>query len=256
MEQANVSNRDCGLLYGDGLYETIQARSGRCIRFDKHLARLRHGSEVLGLPDGINGFDISQAAFELLEANGLKDARIRITITRGVGAGPTIIITADPLSEFKMETSRAIISSYRRDEMSPLVGIKTLNCLPSVMARMEAEAAGADDAVLLNTQGNVAEGSTANVFVVKGNQLVTPALGQGCLPGTVRAAVLEIAPALGLEVGEDVLCQDALFEADEVFFSSAIKLLRPILNLNSRKIGSGNHEVCERILKVLVRQLE
>ncbi|MHB9036127.1 MAG: aminotransferase class IV [Armatimonadota bacterium] len=256
-EKATISIRDRGLLFGDGLYETIQVRSGRCIRFDEHMARLRSGAGVLGLFSGIQCFDFSHAIFELLRANNLENARVRVTITRGSGAGPSIIITADALPEFKMETSRAIISScYRRDEKSPLAVVKTLNCLPSVMARMEAEVAGADDAILLNTSGNVAEGSIANVFVIMGNKLATPSLDQGCLPGTVRAAVLEIAPTLGFDVEEAAIHPDTLFEADEIFFSSAIKLLRPIIELNSKRVGAGSYQACEKILTALLRQTE
>jgi branched-chain amino acid aminotransferase len=251
-EKAAVSVSDRGLLYGDGIYETIRAANGNCIRFDAHMARLRQGASLLGMTSALDGYDLSNAVGDLLKANGLTDARIRITVTRT----PTVLITADPLSEFTMETSRAIISSYRRDEKNPLTGIKSLNCLTSIMARREAESAGFDDAILLNTEGGAAEGTTANIFVLTGNRLITPSLDQGCLPGITRSAVLEIAATLGFEVEEKAITPDTLSGAEELFFSSAIKLLRPITHLSDSGIGDGKYPVCERLLNQLLRQME
>ncbi len=262
--QAQVSIADRGVLYGDGLYETIRVRNGKCVRFGRHIERLLHGVSVLDLGESIRHVDFARTIDELLDADGMADARVRITITRGAGAGPgrmeaasrgepTVIVTADVLPEPRLEPTRVIISSLRRDEASPLVAVKTLNCLPSVVARMEAEKAGADDAIFLNTQGNVAEGTTANVFLRVGDRLLTPSLDQGCLPGTVRAAVLEMARELGFEPDESVIEPAMLRDADEAFFTSAIRLIRPICEVGADRVGQGTYEASSGTLETLLR---
>ena len=261
---AVVSIADRGLIYGDGLYETIRVRNGKCVRFRRHIERLFNGARVLGFNESVFELDFGKTIDEVLQANRLADARVRVTVTRGVstdpgkmggaGAGePTVVVTADVLPEPGLEPTRVIISSLRRDEKSPLVGVKTLNCLPSVVALAEARDQGADDAVLLNTRGKIAEGTSANVFLLLGDRLVTPSLDQGCLAGTVRAAVLELAAELGFEAAEFVIEPDALREADELFFTSAIKLIRPICEVAGTRVGDGTHGTCARILEALLR---
>ena len=262
LEDAAVSIADRGFLYGDGLFETIRVRSGKCVRLDQHLARLRTGARVLeieGIPDKT---DLERAVAALLDANALANARVRLTISRGLSAGPgilsgtagppTVVITADDLPTAEPEPARAIISSIRRDELSPLSSIKSLNYLPGILAIREAQAAGADDAILLNTAGMVAEGTVGNLFLVNGSTLVTPALDQGVLPGTVRAAVIELAPGLGLEVEERAVEPDELASADEVFFTNAIQLVRPVRKLNGAALGTGTYPVCQRMRQALL----
>lgn len=249
---AGIGVFDRGLLYGDGLYETIRVRNGVCLRFALHANRLTRGLRVLQIPPP--DIDISAAIQQLLKANNLSDARVRVTITRGmsIGGTPTVVITAVPLPSHGLDPTKAVISSYRREETSPLTRVKTLNCLASVMAGIEAHARGADDAILLNTQGNVAEATTANVFLVTGSRLITPALDQGCLPGTIRTAVLDLAPQLGLEPSEGEITPEDLTNADELILTSAIKLARPIVELNGRTIGRGTHHTCSRIRTALL----
>ena len=262
-EDAAVGATDRGVTYGDGLYETIRVKGGECVRLLLHLDRLLSGVRTLEFEDTLSEVDFRGAISDVLEANHLTDARVRVTVTRGRSAGPgrmgpsgaitpTVLITADPLIEVQPEPCPVIISSYRRDETSPLTGVKTLNCLPSVMACIEAEKQGAADAILLNTQGNVAEGTTANVFVLKGEQLTTPSPDQGCLPGTVRSAVLGLAPQLGLQAVECVIRPESLAAADEVFYTSAIRLVRPIGSVDGAIIGAGG-EVWKRIREALLR---
>jgi branched-chain amino acid aminotransferase len=252
-DKAGLNVFDRGLLYGDGLYETIRVRNGRCLRFDSHAARMADGAAVLAIPLDIARLE--SAIDSLLQANHLSDARVRATLTRGAApiGDPTLIITAVPLPHHGLDPTAVITSSYRRDETSPLTRVKSLNCLASVMAGFEAHARGADDAVLLNTRGNLAEATTANVFVVKGRRLMTPALDQGCLPGTVRAEVLALAPELGLDPIECEIGVDGLRSADEVFLTSAIRLARPIVELDGKVVGSGRHEVCARVREALLR---
>ena len=250
-----VSVFDRGLLYGDGLYETIRVRNGNAIRFDLHLERLTAGLQVLNIP--VPRFDLHAAVTDILKAGGLADARVRITVTRGLSVGksePTVIATAVPLPSNGLEPTRMVISSYRRDEASPLTRVKTLNCLASVMASMEASIKNADDALLLNTRGLVAEATSANIFLVQGSRLLTPSLAQGCLPGIVRRAVLELAPRMDVQPVECEVGLADLLQADELFLTSAIKLARPVVEMDGAACGTGRHEVCARVREILLRE--
>ena len=261
VEEAAVSIFDRGLMYGDGLFETIRMQNGRCVRLSSHLERLRIGAQTLMFADAIPSIDFANAIAALCEANQLTDARIRLTITRGKSkpgklwpisqSEPTVIITADLLPSPSLEPARVIISSIRRDETNPLCAVKSLNYLPGILARIEAEQAGADDAILLNTQGNIAEGTIGNIFLIGGNRLITPSLDQGVLPGTVRAALLTIASELGLSAVECPVTLQDIINADELFFTNAIQLVRPISAVDGNPIGIGNYAKCAHILEGL-----
>lgn len=260
VEEARVSILDRGMLYGDGLFETIRVRGGECVRLERHMERLRAGAEVLRFGDALDGLDFAAMIRSVLDANGLADARVRLTVTRGESAGagrigrsdgpPTVTITADPLTLGPPEPADVIVATIRRDESSPLSRIKSLNYLPSILARIEAEEAGADDAVLLNSRGMVSDGTVGNVFVVMGGCLIAPSLDQGPLPGTVRAAVIELAPQLGLQVIQRAVSLDELAEAGEVFFTNAIQLVRPVGSVGGRAVGVG-HAIAERVREAL-----
>lgn len=262
LPEARISVADRGVLYGDGIYETIRVRNGRCVRLDHHLDRLRRGLRTLHLGEAAAAMDFESAISALLEANQMRDARVRLTVTRGESAGagklvqectePTVIVTTHPLPEPPRQPVNLITSSFRRDETSPLCGVKSLNCLPSVLARFEAAEQGADDAIMLNTRGLVAEATTSNLFIVAGNRLLTPSLDQGALPGTTRHALIGLAPTLGLQVVEKGLSVREVMEADEVFLTSAIQLVRQIGRVDGRVIGES-HEASTRVLEALLR---
>lgn len=263
LAEARVSVVDRGLLYGDGLFETIRVVGGACIGLARHVARLHSGARTLGFPQPLCVGELAGVISLLLDANGLADARARLTLTRGVssgpgrlapsgGAEPTMIITTDPLPKHVPEPARVVVSSIRRDEMSPLCSVKSTSYLPGILARIDAERAGADDALLLNTRGKVAEGTVANLFLVRGRTLVTPSLDQGVLPGTARAAVIELAPGLGLEAVEAEVDPGELIEADELFFTNAIQLTRQIRGINGTDL-SGGHEVAAQVREALLR---
>ena len=262
LETACVSILDRGLMYGDGLFETIRVVGGKAVRLERHLARLHAGAHILRFGESLRGIDFASAVASVCEANGLTDARVRLTVTRGLAEGPgrllpsgatspTVAVTADPLPAANLDPARVVISSIRRDEKSPLCGVKSLNYLPGILARAEAADAGADDAILLNTQGNVAETTIGNIFLVKGRELITPSLDQGPLPGTVREAVLALAPDLGLNVIEAPLSPDELLEVDELFLTNAIQLARPIGQVGGTAVGNGKGEVCGGLLTLL-----
>lgn len=263
IEEAAVNILDRGLMYGDGLFETIRVQNGKCVRSDRHLERLQVGAQTLKFADALSGIDLTGAVAAVCEANQLTDARVRLTITRGRSEGPgklwpvgksepTVIATADPLLPPSFDSVRVIISPIRRDETNPLCAVKSLNYLPGILARVEAEKAGVDDAVLLNTQGNVAEGTIGNIFLISGRKLITPSLDQGVLPGTVRAALIALAPELGLDIAECPISPQDIINADELFFTNAIQLVRPIREVDGNPIGSGAYEISARIFEALM----
>ncbi len=261
VDEVSISIFDRGFLYGDGVFETIRVRNSKCIRLNRHVDRLRNGLRVLGIAESFLDVDVEAAILELLEANRQTDARIRLTITRGegqpgkIGASniiPTIIVTSDDLIDSPPEPASVIVASIRRDENNPLSFIKSLNYLPSVLARIEAEHAGFDDALLLNTRGRLSDGTVGNVFLVQGEKLITPALSEGPLPGTVRAAVIEIVRELGLEVVETAVGLRDIAETEEAFYTNAIQLVRPICSILDTRLGNGKHPVSARIREALI----
>jgi branched-chain amino acid aminotransferase len=241
---------------GDGLFETLRSYSGRIFRLEEHLARLDHGLQVLHYVARSADLDLQAAAEETLRASGVLDARVRIQVTRGIGttefnarsdAAPTVLITVHPILNPGASDPLDVIVArgIRRDEMSPLSGIKTVNYLPSILARREAEIAGADDAILLNYAGNVAEGCASNIFLFRSGILITPDIASGALPGIIRLTILEIARDLGIPVEERHVALGELEIAEEVFMTSSTREVAPVATINARKVGSGSHEVAE-----------
>lgn len=263
--QAQVSIGDRGLMYGDGLFETVRVRGGEPVRWERHLRRMRGGARILSINGIAKDFDPAPIIRQVCEANELADARVRVTITRGVnetpgritgpGDSPTVIITADSLPVQDPAPARVVTSSMRRDEKSPLNRVKSLNYLTNIFARMEAERCGVDDAILLNTLGFVAEGTVANLFMVSRDMLVTPSLDQGILPGTVREELIELAPGWGYGVEERPILPEELLDADELFFTNAIALIRPITEMDGIPIGRESFDVSNRLLAAL-KELE
>ncbi|MGC8862748.1 MAG: aminotransferase class IV [Armatimonadota bacterium] len=262
LSKASVNIEDRGFLYGDGVFETIRVAGGRCVRLERHLARLSSGARTLGIAGLPDAPVLAEAIASVLDANHLTDARVRLTVTRGLAAGPgissnsagspTVVITAGGLPRSKPEPARVIISSISRDERSPLSSVKSLNYLPGILALNEARQAGADDAILLNTCGSVAEGTVGNIFLVKDRTLVTPSLDQGVLAGTVRTALIELASQLGLEVDERAVDPAELMKADEVFLTNAIAIVRPVRDIAGQAVGSGKWPVSEKIREAVL----
>ena len=262
VDEARVSVFDRGFTRGDGLFETMRAYGGRAFMLDEHLARLDRGLETLRFPVRTADLDVEFAVKETLRAAGLKSARVRAQITRGVGtteftaradAPPTVVVSVQPITDQPLRPLNVIIASIRRDELSPLAGIKTINYIPSILARMEAEEAGADDAILLNYAGFVAEGCASNVFVVRSGTILTPDLASGVLPGIVRKVVLEIASDLGIPASEQPIEPALLESADEIFLTSSTREIAPVAVLNGKQVGKGTSEMA-RLLEIEYRK--
>jgi branched-chain amino acid aminotransferase len=236
--EARVLVSDHGFQIGDGVFETLRVYSGVPFALDDHLARLQESAAALRIP--VPAVDLAQATRDVLAANGLADARMRITLTSGPGppglargpGPPTLLVVALPVVPWP-PASTAIVSRLRRDERSPLAGVKTTSLAESVVAFAEARAAGADEALLLNTAGEVCEATTANVFAVRAGTAVTPPLDSGCLGGITRAHVLELGAV------EQALAPRDLQQADEAFLTSSTREIQPLVAIDGRAVGTG-----------------
>ncbi len=261
-EQAHISVNDRGFLYGDGLFDTLRAYNGKPFRLEAHLARLRRSAEEFDIPMPYTDDELTAGVSTLIQRNELSDARIRIALSRGPGGGPdagvcpepTLLITAAPCTPYpeKLYENGAslLVSRYRCNETSPTSGHKTANYLLNLTARREARMAGADDALLLNTRGEVAEADVANVFIYSAGRLVTPALECGALPGITRAVVMELATDEGCPTSEKPFGLSQLLAAEEVFLTNSIMEVMPVTRINGTPIGSGKPgEVTARIAR-------
>ena len=266
--EAKLSPFDHGFLYGYGLFETMRAYEGHIFRLDRHLTRLRCSAESLGLRPKLDAFDLENACVETLQANKLKDARLRLTITAGEGdmtpdlntcSNLTVLVAARnfvPLPPERYEQGfKAALSFLRRDSQSPLSRLKCTCYVSNILARMEAKAAGCDEAIMLNELGYIAEGSTANIFLVSKGELSTPSLESGILPGITREAVLEIARDLNIKTVERQVELRELSRAEEAFVTNSIIEVMPLTWLNGEPIGTGKPGKLTRNLMAAYKEL-
>jgi len=260
--KAGISPFDRGILYGYGLFETMRSYGGRVFSLDRHLARLMHSADKIGLATSLDPAALRQAIHKTLEANKLMDARIRLTVTAGEGerglAPPTsgmltIIVVAEelvlPPPQAYEDGIGAAVVSVRRNSQSPLAGIKSIGYLDNLLAHSEAVAAGADEAILLNERGFVAECSTSNIFLVVEGRLLTPSAESGILPGITREEVLELALNLGIKVVAGEIPLAHLIRADEAFLTNSVVEVMPIAKVDGKPIGTGKPgEVTKRLM--------
>lgn len=242
---------DRGLLLGDGLFETVLAQDGNLVRLDAHLDRLTAACATLGLPAP----DRRAAARAMREALAGSVARsaVRLTVTAGSGgrgldrpAPPTLRLFATAAPSPRPDTSAKLaLVSVRRNDASPASRLKTLSYLDNVLARNEARRNGADEALMLNTRGEIACGAAANIFWIAGGRLYTPALECGVLAGIMRGAVIEAAMGLGLEVAEVRAGPEDLAQAEGVFLTNSLIGLRRVSALDGR--GLSRSLLAERL---------
>lgn len=254
-DAARISPFDRGLTLGDAVFESLRAYGGRPFGLDAHLARLQRSLDAARIAVQAEG--LRKAVEDVLQANGFghaeaPDAAIRMTVTRGVGGrgaspkgvgAPTVLVTATPVHvppEVYEKGLRVVATRRRRvPETSLDPGIKSTNYLVHVLARLEAEDAGADDALFLDAAGHVVEATQANVFAIHEGKLLTPPLAVGCLPGATRTVILRLAPGLGLTAQERALTLADLQAADEVFLSSSVTELAPVVAIEGQPVGAG-----------------
>ena len=252
-EQACLPLTDHGLLYGDGVFEGIRFYHGRALRLRQHVERLYRSARVLCLVIPLSESELTAAVAEAIAAYNGADGYLRVVVTRGAGklgldpkscVRPNVFIIADALAmvsaEVRAQGARVIISSTRRlspDGLDPR--IKSLNYLNHIMARMEAANASADEAILLNAQGRVTEGTADNVFIVRGGKLYTPLASDGALQGITRELVMELADELGIACAEISLSAYDLYTADECFLTGTGAELIPVREVDGRVLMSS-----------------
>ncbi len=251
--QAKISVFDHGLLYGDGVFEGIRAYNGSVFKLKEHIDRLYQSAHSMMLQIPLTKDQVTEAVLETLRKNNMKDAYIRLVVTRGVGdlgldprkcPKATVIIIAGAIvlhgNEAKEKGITTLVSWVRRHPVDATSHeIKSLNYLNSVMAKIEANAAGADEAICLDKNGFVAEGVGENIFIVKNGRLFTPPVCSGALPGITAQVTARLAAKLGVEVTESNITPYQLFNADEVFFTGTAAEIVPIREVNKRPIGDG-----------------
>jgi len=223
-DRAGISVRDAGFLYGYGLFETMRSYKGRIFLLEEHLKRLGSSAKFLKLKVPLSRAGLKDACYEVLKANHLSDARIRLSVSSGGPQGSTVLITAVPLKENELmkKRFRLLKAGFCIAQSSLLARHKTLNYLSNVYAYNQALSRGAEDAVFFTENGFLLETSRANIFLIKDGTLKTPSLALPILPGITRSKVIEIAQELRIKVKEGEFKEKDLRNADAVFLTNSI----------------------------------
>jgi branched-chain amino acid aminotransferase len=251
--QAKVSVYDHGFLYGDGVFEGIRMYNGLVFKLKEHIDRLYRSAHAITLTIPLSKEEMIHAVVETLRKNKMKDSYIRLVVTRGIGdlgldprkcPKPSVIIITDTISiragNAKETGVTAMFSWVRRNPVDATTHeIKSLNYLNSILAKIEANACGVDEAICLEPSGCVAEGVGENVFIVKNGELLTPPTSTGALAGITADIVTELCQKLGVKLTVANLTPFMIFTADEAFFTGTAMEVIPIREVNKRQIGTG-----------------
>jgi branched-chain amino acid aminotransferase len=253
-KEAVVSVLDHGFLYGDGIYETMRVYDGVTFMLDEHLGRLYRSASLIGLKIPLDADFLKRSVYETLIANSLRNAFVRVTISRGYGPigldpdlcpEPTVVIIAQemkdyPRSFYEKGISLIIPETKRnfREALNP--EIKSLNFLNNILAKIEAKKRGAYDAIMLNVYGKLSEGTISNIFFYKNGILCTPSSECGILDGITRSIVITIARRNGLNVKEAEFIKEDLYSSEEVFITSTTLEVMPVSKVDDQKYTVGN----------------
>ena len=252
-EDAKVSIWDHGFLYGDGVFEGIRVYNGRVFKLDQHIKRLYESAKGIELTIPLSKTKMKEDLVETVRRNGMSEAYVRLIVSRGpgdLGLDPrkcrkaTVVILADKISVYPEETYRkglrVMIASTRRNPPDSINGrIKSLNYLNNIFAKLEHINTGVDEALLLNHDGYLVEGTAENIFIVKGEKFLTPPAYLGALEGVTRATVEELADDLGMVYEEALLTPHDLYVADECFLTGTGAEIVPVIEVDGRMIGDG-----------------
>lgn len=253
-EQAVINVFDHALLYGDGVFEGIRIYHGKIFKEQEHIQRFFESAKVIRLKLPMTAEQLSRAMYDTMRANGVTgDGYIRLVVTRGVGAlgisirrtaNPTIIIIVDKISLYPAEVYErglhCVISSISRNHVNALnPRIKSLNYLNNVLAKAEAQAVGADEAIMLGIDGHVCECTGDNIFIIRRGELLTPGRWEGILDGITRGVIMELARKRGMTVMETSLVRHDLFTAEECFATGTAAEIVPITEISQVPIGDG-----------------
>lgn len=252
-DDAMISVFDHGLLYGDGVFEGIRTYDGLVFRFKEHIDRLYKSADSIELKIPMPKKAMMEAVIETLKANSLKDAYIRLVVTRGIGdlgldprkcRIPTIFIITHKIAlypkEFYQKGLAIITSTVKRNFPQALdPRIKSLNYLNNILAKIDAIKAGTEEAIMLTYEGYVAECTGDNIFSVKNGELVTPPVNIGALEGITRDAVIGLAKKAGIILREKLMKMEDMYASDEVFLTGTAAEIIPVVKIDDRKINGG-----------------
>lgn len=251
--EAKVSVFDHGFLYGDGIFEGIRAYNGRIFKCEEHIDRLYRGAKAIDLNIPIGKLEMTEALLETCRKNNIADGYIRLIVSRGMGdlglsptkcPKPSVIIIADSIvlypEEMYEKGMKVITASTRRNNPASLdPQIKSLNYLNNILAKIEANRAGAPEAIMLNQAGLVCECTGDNIFIIKDGILYTPPIYVGALDGITRGVAIELAQKLGYSVVEKEFTLFNVYNADECFFTGTAAEIIGVTEVDGRIIGSG-----------------
>lgn len=266
-EKALISVFDHGFLYGDGIYETMRSYEGVVFKIDEHINRLYKSASLISLPlpEDKNIFKV--AIYKTLDANSLKDAYIRLTVSRGKGdigldpelcKEPTVVIITKDFKGYSKDLYKKgiklIIAKIRRNHKKALdPQIKSLNFLNNILAKVEAKRAGAYEALMLNTNGKIAEGTISNIFFVKDNTIFTPSVKCGILDGITRQTIIEIIKRTDFRFKEGFFSKEDIYSAKEVFITNTTMEIMPVSSIDDKKYQIG--EVTKTLHKLYRKEV-
>lgn len=267
--EAKVSVFDHGLLYGDGVFEGIRSYNGRVFKLDEHLERIYDSAKSIMLEIPISIETMEETVLETLRRNNLREAYIRLIVTRGVGdlgldpdkcPKPSIIIIADKIvlypQKYYEEGLEIVTASVRRNYAEAInPRIKSLNYLNNILAKIEGKQAGTEEVLMLNAEGYVVECTGDNVFWIKNGTLVTPPVHIGILEGVTRNSVIDLAREAGIRVEERVFTRHDLYIADECFLTGTAAEVIPVVKIDRRAVGDGQPGKITQRLIAAFRQL-
>ncbi len=248
-EKAYIHIKDRGFLLGDGLFETCKVQNGQIEFFDEHYERLAHSANALMIPFEYEPSAFKKMCVDLIKINELENnpASMRITLTRGIGLrginlpekpNTTLLITTSPYhAPATKHPIRAMITSITRNPSSPITKFKTLNYLEPILARQEAQENGFDEGIMLNTDGYITECSVANIFIIENNEIITPSIESGILPGIMRNHVISICRKNGYQIFEKLVSVDDIMNADAVFQTNSLIGVQAISHVNKKNFG-------------------
>ncbi|MCX6964973.1 MAG: branched-chain-amino-acid transaminase [Verrucomicrobia bacterium] len=268
-ENAKISVFDHGLLYGDGVFEGIRFYNGRVFRLEEHIDRLFDSARAIALNIGMGKSAVIEATLETIRQNNLQDGYIRLVVTRGVGdlglnpmlcPKASLFIIASKITLYsadKYENGLDVVTCATRriphGALSPMV--KSLNYLNNVMAKIEAQNAGAGEGLMLNEQGFVSECTGDNIFIIKNGVITTPPISAGALAGVTRSVVFDLASEFGIPIHEPMMTRYDIFTADECFLTGTAAEIIPAVKLDTRLIGDGKPGPITRRLITRFREL-
>jgi branched-chain amino acid aminotransferase len=252
-EDAKVSVYDHGLLYGDGVFEGIRSYGGKAFRLEEHLARLWESAQAIWLEIPISREEMTAAINNTLQVNNIVDGYVRLIVTRGAGtlgidpdktSNPQVIVIADSITLYPQEFYEngldiVTVATQRNHPAALDPRIKSLNYLNNILAKIEGLRSGCVEALMLNHDGEVAECTGDNIFLVRGGALATPPTTAGILAGITRGVVIELAKSAGIAVHEDPLTRRDVYVADECFLTGTAAEVVPVVRIDDRVIGDG-----------------